>query len=349
MHRSANIVDEADHGTPVRVVWLSWILGSALLVAVVVAVLHFSDQRAFFRVAQQAKLKWLVLALLLQACTYVAQGSIWRAVVRGGRNPLSRWGAAELGLAKLFADQALPSAGLSSSLLTAKALGQRRVAAPAVKAAVLLNIASYHLAYVVALVAALTMLTLRGQNNPVVMMTAVLFLLFSISLSVAILALAGRSLPKSEELVGRFRIVRDTLSFVTGADPDVVRHPGVLAATIALQGTIVLLDAATMWVCIAALGAWAPATAVFASFMVASLFRTMGIVPGGLGMFEAASILTLRMADVDLAPALSATLLFRGLSFWLPMIPGYWCSRRVLAGAREQLPPVVPDAFSRSC
>jgi Mg2+-importing ATPase len=70
--------------------------------------------------------------------------------------------------------------------------------------------------------------------------------------------------------------------------------------------------------------------------MIASLFRTMGIVPGGLGTFEATSVLTLRMMGVDLAVALSATLLFRGLSFWLPMLPGYWFSRRVVAPARTK-------------
>jgi Mg2+-importing ATPase len=80
-------------------------------------------------------------------------------------------------------------------------------------------------------------------------------------------------------------------------------------------------------------------TGVFASFMIASVFRTMGIVPGGLGTFEATSVLTLRMVGVDLAVALSATLLFRGLSFWLPMLPGYWFSRRVVAPRSRRTPP----------
>ena len=48
-------------------------------------------------------------------------------------------------------------------------------------------------------------------------------------------------------------------------------------------------------------------------------------------VFEATSVLMLRMVGIDVAVALSATLLFRGLRFWLPMFPGYWCSRRVLA------------------
>jgi Mg2+-importing ATPase len=41
------------------------------------------------------------------------------------------------------------------------------------------------------------------------------------------------------------------------------------------------------------------------------------------------------MAGVDLAAALSATLLFRGLSFWLPMLPGSWFSHRAIAGGRN--------------
>ena len=149
--------------------------------------------------------------------------------------------------------------------------------------------------------------------------------------ALTILAMAGRPLERVAPYAQRLPLVQTTLAFLRGADGRLVRNPRVLGTAIGLQGAIVLLDAATVWTLIGALGVSAPVTGVFASFMIASLFRTMGIVPGGLGMFEATSVLTLRMAGVDLAVALSATLLFRGLSFWLPMVPGYWFSRRVLA------------------
>lgn len=64
---------------------------------------------------------------------------------------------------------------------------------------------------------------------------------------------------------------------------------------------------------------------------VSALLRTISIVPGGLGAFEAASVLTLKIAGVPIAVALAATLLFPGLSFWLPMVPGLVFSR----GARD--------------
>ena len=125
--------------------WLSWLLGAALLGAVVWAALHFSEERAFVRLAERAEPWWLVAAVVLQAGTYVAQGWIWRRVSQAADHRLSRRTAFELGLAKLFADQALPSAGLSSSILVAKVL-ESRLPSPAANASVLVNIASYHLA-----------------------------------------------------------------------------------------------------------------------------------------------------------------------------------------------------------
>ena len=74
----------------------------------------------------------------------------------------------------------------------------------------------------------------------------------------------------------------------------------------------------------------------------------MGIVPGGLGTFEAASVVTLRMVGVDIAVALAATLLFRGLSFWLPMLPGYWFSLRAIAPQGSPASSTGPVRCSRS-
>jgi hypothetical protein len=59
---------------------------------------------------------------------------------------------------------------------------------------------------------------------------------------------------------------------------------------------------------------------------VAALLRVVGVVPGGLGTFEAASIVTLKLAGGPVAVALSATLAYRVLSFWLPMLPGLFFS-----------------------
>ena len=82
-----------------------------------------------------------VLAVLLQAGTYLAQGGIWRRVANAAGHELSYRIAIELSFVKLFVDQVLPSAGLSSSVVIAKALGGCQMPGPAVGASVLINIA----------------------------------------------------------------------------------------------------------------------------------------------------------------------------------------------------------------
>ena len=144
--------DNGNHGPVGRsAYWLSWMLGAAILVAVVVAALHVAEGRELIDVAGRAKPWWLVLAVCLQGATYLAQGEIFRRVPRAAGYRLPLTAAYELSLAKLFIDQALPSAGIGSTIVVAKALERRAVPRAVVAASMVINIASYHAAYVVCL------------------------------------------------------------------------------------------------------------------------------------------------------------------------------------------------------
>ncbi|WP_292932797.1 hypothetical protein [Noviherbaspirillum sp.] len=62
--------------------WFSWIFGFAMFAAVIIAALHFSEEREFLHIAERAQMWWLVVAVVLQVGTYLAQGEIWRVVTR---------------------------------------------------------------------------------------------------------------------------------------------------------------------------------------------------------------------------------------------------------------------------
>lgn len=322
---------------------MSWLLGAALLGAVVFVALHFSEGREFARLVERADLRWLALAVALQAATYAAQGEVFRQAPRANGILLPRAWLYELSLAKLFLDQAIPSAGVSSMVVAARALRQRDVPPGTVAACVIITFASYHAAYIILLVVALSFTARSGQANVFVALISALFVAFAAALTAGILAVSGRRSPRITRLT-RLPIARDAVGFLREADTRLARSPQLLAQATAWQMAIFALDAATIWVLIHALGTSASAGGVFASFMISSVFRTIGIVPGGLGTYEAASVLTLRMMGVSLAVALSATLVFRGLSFWLPMLPGLWCSRR-LTTVRTVSRSRVHDAY----
>lgn len=312
--------------------WLSWIVGAAMLAVVIAAVLHVSEGREVLALARHAQPWWVVLALGLQAATCVAQGEVFRLAPRAARSRIPLAAAYELSLAKLFADQAIPTAGLSSTVLVATALEQRKVPRPVAVATILINIATYQAAYVLCLLIALTIAITRHRTNLPVLVVSVLFIAFSISVITAALMVPG---PRVETLAARIRrlpILTRVLAFIKEVDPHLMRNPRVLGPAIAWQTAIFVLDAATVWVFVRALGTTASAASVFASFMISNVFRTLSIVPGGLGIFEATSVWALNLMGIAVPLALASTLLFRGVSFWLPMIPGLWISRRLTAG-----------------
>jgi Mg2+-importing ATPase len=317
-------------------------VGAAALGAVVAVALRFAEAREFLRIAERAQPWWLLVAVALQASTYLAQGQVWRAVARAARFPLSLGTAYELSLAKLFVDQALPSVGISGTVVVARSLQERGMPRPAVMAGVVVDSASYYATYVVCLAAAVLIALVHHQASALIGLLSVVFSAFAIGLTVVVLTLSGRSAGALTRKLARRRPLRTALQLLEDADPRLARSPRLLLRAAVYQLAIFLLDAATVWVLINALGASAPAPSVFASFMISTLFRTVGVLPGGLGPFEATSVLTLKMIGVDIAVALSATLLFRGLSFWLPMLPGLWFSRRAVArhASDRRLAPV---------
>jgi glycosyltransferase 2 family protein len=58
---------------------------------------------------------------------------------------------------------------------------------------------------------------------------------------------------------------------------------------------------------------------------------SLGLIPLGLGTFEATCVAMLRTFGVSLEAALTVTLLLRGFMLWLPMLPGLWLARRELS------------------
>jgi uncharacterized protein (TIRG00374 family) len=102
----------------------------------------------------------------------------------------------------------------------------------------------------------------------------------------------------------------------------VMQSPALYARATWLQFVVQLLDAITLWAALAAVGERGSLFAVLAAFMLASAFRSVAAVPGGLGTFEAGSVGALVAFGIPAVPALAATLVFRGLSFWLPLLPG---------------------------
>ena len=121
------------------------------------------------------------------------------------------------------------------------------------------------------------------------------------------------------------------LGAIAKAPTNLLRDPVLLLETVTLELAVFVLDGLTLWLVFRALGGTPAIWIAFVSFIMASMAATLGPIPLGLGTFEAACVGMLSLLGVPIETALAATLLLRGLTFWLPMVPGLWLARREIA------------------
>jgi uncharacterized protein (TIRG00374 family) len=310
--------------------WRSWLLALLLIAGVVVAALHWADVKQFAALVAHAQPLWLLAAAAAQLLTYVALAVEWELVLRAGKCRAAFGKLLGLTVSKHFADQMVPTAGMSGNVVVVdrlQAIGASRAVA---LAALIMTIIAYYAAYGVASLIALILLWLRGKTSWLV----IGLISASLALSAAIPALAlwlqrkgAKAIPR---WLRRIRTVCELFEMIREAPTALVRSKRLIGELTLLNGAIFALDGLTMQFCLFALGVRAPFSAAFSAFILASIVVTLGPVPMGLGSFEAVSIAMLRALGVPFEAALSATLLFRGYTLWLPLLPGMVAARRQL-------------------
>jgi uncharacterized membrane protein YbhN (UPF0104 family) len=149
------------HPHPDRSKWTlfsAWIFGILILAALIATVLRLGELRNFARLAEQARPEWLISALFLQFLTYVSVASAWRATLTRAVHPVPLTRLVPLGLAKLFTDQVIPSAGMSGNIVVARGLSRRGVPAHLILTALFVDIIGYYIAYMIMVLATLSIL-----------------------------------------------------------------------------------------------------------------------------------------------------------------------------------------------
>ena len=315
-------------------------LGILVLGGVILITLHFSEIEEIGALAQSAKPEWLLVALLTQGLTYVCATNVWRLALRRTGYSLPLQQLVPLGIAKLFTDQALPAAGIGGAALVVRALRQRQVPTQASMTALVVGLVSFYIAYLAVVLLAVLILWFHHRLSAALCGAVTIFGSFALGAPSLILYAAvirKRSIPNWASRLPGARYVSEALR--EAAPLDALKNVRLMAECVALQLSIFFLDALTLWIAFKAIGRPIEIFVALCAFALASAAGSIGLVPLGLGTFEAGAVATLRLLGVSGAAALAATLLLRCFTFWLPMIPGIWIARREIA--RERTTPIV--------
>ncbi|SCB36261.1 hypothetical protein GA0061101_10940 [Rhizobium lusitanum] len=312
-----------------------WALGFLALGGLILFVLHFSDFRAFTTTLMAADPIWLVAAALCQVLTYISAAAVWARVLKRAGSAIGMPSLLRLALLELFANQAIPTGGLSGSIIVVRGLIHRGVASSVAVTALLVAALSYYAAYLLVGLLAFVLLWNMADLSRALMSISAIFLGVIVLLAGAVIALTrsrGRFIPKAA--LGWKPVARMVAMFAN-IRADIFYDGRLIFETIALQTAIFLLDAATLWCAAKAVSLSIEPPKVFISFMMGSVVSTLSPVPMGLGTFEATCTAMLHFLGGTVEASLAATLVLRGFTLWLPMLPGLWFMRHEAKLASE--------------
>jgi uncharacterized protein (TIRG00374 family) len=316
--------------------WRSWFFGLLVVAALIGAVLHWGEVEQFALLVRQAQPGWLGLAVALQLSTYASVAAGWSAVLRRSGVPRPMAKLLRIAVTKLFADQAMPSAGMGGNVLLVDQLRGLGVPKGAAVAALLLSMIGFYAAYAVFALLMLVLLWLHDRATPLMAGLVTLFLCVATAIPALALWLRKRGSRPLPKRIERVAVVRSLVETVAQAPADLLRDRRLIVRVTLCNALIFLADAATLFCCLHALGQPASAGTAFIALIMASIAVTLGPIPMGLGSFEAVSTGTLRLLGVPFEAAFAATMLLRLLTLWLPLVPGMLMIRRAIVPRRRR-------------
>lgn len=314
---------------------LSWLPGVVLLAGLVAVVTHYAEGKEFAEMLRRARPGWLLAGALLQGATYVCAAAVWQRALHKGRARCTVRSLVPVAVARLFVDQVIPTGGFGGRLVVVRALRRRGVHTGLAVAAILVDLLTLYVAFAVCVIASLAIIAAVSRINHLVLVLAGLFPIFALSIPATVLWFSSKREREPPRWLHRLPKADELLREISRAPRRLVRNRTVLLEAGLLQLAIFVLDGATMATMLLAVGHPASPLASFAAFTFAQVAATVLLVPGGLGTFEASSVALLALFKVPVEAALAATLLLRGLTYWLPMLPGFLLSRREIRGKRS--------------
>ncbi|MEK1890493.1 MAG: lysylphosphatidylglycerol synthase transmembrane domain-containing protein [Phyllobacterium sp.] len=305
-----------------------WLSGILVLGVFIGFALHFGDVAVFLSTLKSADPFWLAAAATCQIATYACAAAVWLRVLSRAEARLSFAGLFRLAVVQLFANQALPSGGLSGAAIVARGLARRGVPSSLVTTALLVGGFSYYLSYLIVGLSAFVILWHSGDLGSAWLPLATAFITVLLALAGVTFLLIrrqGRIIPKTA--LGWAPMAK-LATILSGARTDMLRDGRLILEAFSLQIGIFLLDAATLWIAARSVGLTINPVSAFLSFVLASVVATLSPIPLGLGTFEGTCTGLLHIMGSSIEGSLAATLILRGFTLWLPMMPGLWLMRK---------------------
>ncbi|PQA87016.1 lysylphosphatidylglycerol synthase transmembrane domain-containing protein [Hyphococcus luteus] len=322
-----------------RLWYVPLLIGLSALAALILFIAHLSDITGFARQAANAKAGPMFAAVATQAAPYLLSALVWLMFLRRAATPMTLSSLVPLSFAKLFADQALPTGGLSGAAFFLFALTRRGVPDKIAFRTFTFTTTAYFLAFLIAAIVSLAMLSLAEKAPPALSASVSAFAAIFLFLTIAVALIILYKPTFSPSFIREHRFAAKAAEFAGAAVHDIRYMPSLFTKLAFILLASRAIDGLTLMLISEAIGAPISLWTGFVAVAIASIAATIGPAPMGLGTFEAGMIASLTVFGAGVEDALTATLIYRGLTLWLPLLPGFIIIQREFLQAREAAGP----------
>jgi len=324
-----------------------WIVLVLTVLFLWVVVSQFTELKQLKTTLAQGQWIWVLAAILSQMVYYsVFASSYQSAFYTVGINSRTR-DLIPVTLGSLFVNVVVPAGGAGGAALFAEDLARRGKSAAGAATGVLLQLIADFSAFTVLLIPGMIYLFIEHDLKSYEILAAFILLLITIGLSGILLMgiwrpgwlqrLFGWSRRTANWVFGR---LNRSLSLADDwaeknaeefnqAAAAVSSHPSRLMRTIGVALLAHLLDLVTLDLMFRAFNQPIGLGALVAGYAVGILIWIVSITPQGIGIVEGVMALTFTSLGIPGAVAATVALAFRGLTFWLPMLLGFFAVQRM--------------------
>jgi uncharacterized protein (TIRG00374 family) len=313
--------------------------GFAILIFAFV-IYYFAEIKGDIKLFVKVHPAWLALAIAGQLGTYLFNSIICRGLLRTF-SPKSLIPIKELfqaSIVTLFINQTIPSVSLSGNIYFFNFLKKRGVAEQSAFSLLLLELLTFYTAVVcIILILLFTCLFLKGiplYFTFIFLGGIAAFVLFALLIG---LLGRGKTVVLLLKKLSRIRFLKKSISKFETIPFDGIKNPWrvyaehtpVVIRTILFHSCIFLADSLTLFALFHGLGVPVPFLSVFVGLVLTKIISLLPFTPGSLLLYEGSMTFFYVHFGVPVAVAAVVTLLYRFLSFWLPIPVGFFLYRKL--------------------
>lgn len=311
--------------------------------AFIFVVCYFSVIRKDIKLIEEVNVFWLIASITAQLLTYLFSALIYYRLLKifQPAMQITVWQLCQASVIALFANQVVPLAGISGNVFFYNFLKHEKYPVQNIFTVVIVELLTFYIAIELMILTALAAGFFFYKTS--LLFTIILvagffvYILFACGIALlgkkeTVIALC-RKLSKIKWL-GKYveklkKFVSENSSNLQNSLTFVIQYKKEVASLCILQVCIFLCDGFTIYALFHGLGVTISFIAIFVALILTKIISLLPVSPGALIVYESSLTFFFTKLGAPLGTAVIVTLLFRLMSFWLPIPAGFLLSGKL--------------------